>query len=208
MSFEGGKLIWLNRRLVPWEQATVHVLSHALHYGSSVFEGIRVYKTPSGPKVFRLTDHMQRLFNSAKIHRLPIPYERDELIAPRDGLAEAISSSVAGVPFAQVVDRRPLAGRAAVPLYEEAEHVYPVLGLELACLLELIHPYFAHLVTYRGEHDVLVGAALMHPADRRIADRRVMPAHVPRVAAVDDQEADRLARSDVREAAAEHGAWT
>ncbi len=81
MSFEGGKLIWLNRRIVPWEQATVHVLSHALHYGSSVFEGIRVYKTPNGPKVFRLTDHMQRLYDSAKIHRLPIPYERDELIA-------------------------------------------------------------------------------------------------------------------------------
>ena len=81
MSFEGGKLIWLNRRMVPWEQATVHVLSHALHYGSSVFEGIRVYKTPAGPKAFRLTDHMQRLFDSAKIYRLPIPYERDELIA-------------------------------------------------------------------------------------------------------------------------------
>ena len=81
MSFEGGKLIWLNRRMVPWEQATVHVLSHALHYGSSVFEGIRVYKTPDGPKLFRLTDHMQRLFDSAKIYRLPIPYERDELIA-------------------------------------------------------------------------------------------------------------------------------
>lgn len=81
MSFEGGKLIWLNRRMVPWEQATVHVLSHALHYGSSVFEGIRVYKTPDGPKAFRLTDHIQRLFNSAKIYRLPIPYNRDELIA-------------------------------------------------------------------------------------------------------------------------------
>jgi len=81
MSFEGGKLIWMNGRLVPWAQATVHVLSHALHYGSSVFEGIRVYKTPGGPKAFRLTDHMQRLFDSAKIYRLPIPYERDELIA-------------------------------------------------------------------------------------------------------------------------------
>jgi len=81
MSFEGGKLIWLNRRMVPWEQATVHVLSHALHYGSSVFEGMREYKTPDGPVVFRLTDHMQRLYDSAKIYRLPIPYERDELIA-------------------------------------------------------------------------------------------------------------------------------
>lgn len=79
--FKGGKLIWFNGRLVPWEEATVHVLAHALHYGSSVFEGIRVYKTPAGLRVFRLTDHMQRFFDSAKIYRMPIPYERDELIA-------------------------------------------------------------------------------------------------------------------------------
>jgi branched-chain amino acid aminotransferase len=70
----------MNGRMIPWEDATVHVMAHALHYGSSVFEGIRVYKTPEGPKVFRLTDHMQRLFNSAKIYRMPIPYELDELI--------------------------------------------------------------------------------------------------------------------------------
>jgi len=81
MSFEGGKLIWLNGRMVQWDQATVHVMAHALHYGSSVFEGIRVYKTPDGPKVFRLTDHMRRLYDSAKIYRMPIPYELDELIA-------------------------------------------------------------------------------------------------------------------------------
>jgi len=78
--FEGGKLIWFNGELVPWDKAQVHVLSHALHYGSSVFEGIRVYKTPAGPQVFRLTDHMQRLFDSAKIYRMPIPYSRDELV--------------------------------------------------------------------------------------------------------------------------------
>ena len=78
--FEGGKLIWFNGELVQWDEAKVHVLSHALHYGSSVFEGIRVYKTPDGPKVFRLTDHMQRLYDSAKIYRMPIPYARDELI--------------------------------------------------------------------------------------------------------------------------------
>jgi branched-chain amino acid aminotransferase len=79
MSFKGSKLIWMNGRMIPWEQATVHVLSHALHYGSSVFEGIRVYKTPDGPKVFRLTDHMQRLLNSAKIYRMPIAYGLAEL---------------------------------------------------------------------------------------------------------------------------------
>ena len=78
--FDGGKLIWFNGKIVPWDKAQVHVLSHALHYGSSVFEGIRVYKTPDGPKVFRLTDHMQRLYDSAKIYRMPVGYERDDLI--------------------------------------------------------------------------------------------------------------------------------
>jgi branched-chain amino acid aminotransferase len=80
MSFEGAKLIWHNGRMIPWEQATVHVMVHALHYGSSVFEGIRVYKTPDGPKVFRLTDHMQRLFDSASIHRILIPFDLPTLI--------------------------------------------------------------------------------------------------------------------------------
>lgn len=79
MSFKGSKLIWMNGRMIPWEQATVHVLSHALHYGSSVFEGIRVYKTPDGPKVFRLADHIRRLLDSAKIYRMPIAYSHDEL---------------------------------------------------------------------------------------------------------------------------------
>ena len=81
MSFKGAKVIWMNGRMVPWEQATVHVMAHALHYGSSVFEGIRVYKTPDGPRAFRLTDHIQRLFNSAKIYRMPIPYGLDELVS-------------------------------------------------------------------------------------------------------------------------------
>jgi branched-chain amino acid aminotransferase len=79
MSFRGSKLIWMNGRMIPWEQATVHVLSHALHYGSSVFEGIRVYKTPDGPKIFRLADHIQRLLDSAKIYRMPIEYSHSEL---------------------------------------------------------------------------------------------------------------------------------
>jgi len=80
MSFKGAKLIWMNGQMMPWEDATVHVMSHALHYGSSVFEGIRMYGTPDGPKVFRLTDHMRRLYDSAKIYRMPIPFELDQLI--------------------------------------------------------------------------------------------------------------------------------
>jgi branched-chain amino acid aminotransferase len=79
MPLKTTKYIWHEGRLVPWEQATVHVLSHALHYGSSVFEGIRVYKTPKGAAGFRLTDHVRRLYDSAKIYRMKIPYTRDVL---------------------------------------------------------------------------------------------------------------------------------
>ncbi|WP_417618432.1 branched-chain amino acid transaminase [Oceanisphaera sp.] len=75
-----AKYIWFNGNLVPWEQAQVHVMSHALHYGSSVFEGIRAYDTPKGPMLFRLQEHVQRLFDSAKIYRMPIPYTQAELI--------------------------------------------------------------------------------------------------------------------------------
>jgi branched-chain amino acid aminotransferase len=89
MPLKTTKFIWHEGRLVPWEQATVHVLTHALHYGSSVFEGIRVYKTPQGAAGFRLTDHMQRLYHSAKIYRMKIPYSRDVLVdACRDVVRE------------------------------------------------------------------------------------------------------------------------
>lgn len=81
MPVKESKYIWHNGKLVPWAEATTHVLSHALHYGSSVFEGIRVYKTPSGPAGFRLTDHVKRMFNSAKVYRLKIPYSQEELVA-------------------------------------------------------------------------------------------------------------------------------
>jgi branched-chain amino acid aminotransferase len=75
------RYIWQNGRLVPGENATVHVLSHALHYGSSVFEGIRVYRTPEGSRAFRLREHITRLFNSAKLYRIAIPYTQEEIEA-------------------------------------------------------------------------------------------------------------------------------
>jgi branched-chain amino acid aminotransferase len=71
--------IWFNGKLVPWEKATVHVLAHALHYGSSVFEGVRAYETPKGVAVFRLREHTARLFDSAKIHRIQIPFEPEQI---------------------------------------------------------------------------------------------------------------------------------
>jgi branched-chain amino acid aminotransferase len=73
--------IWMNGELVDWEQAQVHVLTHTLHYGSGVFEGIRAYETSEGPAVFRLTEHIKRMHNSAKIIGMTIPYSVDELVA-------------------------------------------------------------------------------------------------------------------------------
>jgi branched-chain amino acid aminotransferase len=72
--------IWMDGELVPWESATVHVLSHGLHYGTGAFEGIRAYETSDGPAVFRLTDHMDRLRRSAKALGIPLPYEVEELV--------------------------------------------------------------------------------------------------------------------------------
>ncbi|PSW11705.1 branched-chain-amino-acid transaminase [Photobacterium sanctipauli] len=72
--------IWFNGEMVPWADANVHVLTHAMHYGTSVFEGIRCYNTPNGPAVFRHKEHMERLKNSAKIYRFPIPYSTEELM--------------------------------------------------------------------------------------------------------------------------------
>lgn len=72
--------IWMNGELVDWDKAQVHVLTHTLHYGTGVFEGIRAYETPDGPAVFRLTEHINRLFNSAKILGMEIPYTVDEII--------------------------------------------------------------------------------------------------------------------------------
>lgn len=73
--------IWQNGAIKPWADATTHVMSHALHYGSSVFEGIRAYDTPSGPAIFRLTDHNRRLFASARIYEMEIPYTLDQVNA-------------------------------------------------------------------------------------------------------------------------------
>jgi branched-chain amino acid aminotransferase len=71
--------IWFNGKLVAWEKATVHVLSHALHYGSSVFEGVRAYETPRGVAIFRLRDHTRRLFDSTKIYRINVPFSAEQI---------------------------------------------------------------------------------------------------------------------------------
>ena len=73
--------IWHNGTIKPWAEATTHVMAHAIHYGSSVFEGIRAYDTPQGTAIFRLADHNRRLFNSAKIYDIAIPYTLEQINA-------------------------------------------------------------------------------------------------------------------------------
>jgi branched-chain amino acid aminotransferase len=76
---EPTRFIWFDGELIPWEQATVHVLAHGLHYGTGVFEGIRVYHTSDGAAAFRLGDHMRRMVHSAKAFRIPLPYTAEDL---------------------------------------------------------------------------------------------------------------------------------
>ena len=80
MAITPTEKIWMNGELVPWADARIHVLTHSLHYGTGVFEGIRAYETDDGPAVFRLTDHIERLFNSAQILMMDLPYTVDELV--------------------------------------------------------------------------------------------------------------------------------
>ena len=87
MPIPKSEVIWFNGKFVPWDQAQVHVLAHALHYGSSVFEGIRAYETEKGPAVLGLMPHVDRLFYSAKVIRMPIPFSREEI-------ADAITATV------------------------------------------------------------------------------------------------------------------
>ena len=85
MPIETTRNIWRNGRLIPWEQAQIHVMSHVVHYGSSVFEGLRCYT----PGIFRLQDHMQRLLDSARIYRMPVGYTLEELCSAVVDLVEA-----------------------------------------------------------------------------------------------------------------------
>jgi branched-chain amino acid aminotransferase len=99
--------IWQNGSIKPWAEATTHVMSHALHYGSSVFEGIRSYATPDGAAIFRLTDHLNRLYMSAKIYDMALPYTADDLAA---ACREVIKRNGLGAAYLRPVAWRGLGG--------------------------------------------------------------------------------------------------
>src|SRR5579864_1471039 len=90
MAIQKTEKIWHNGKLIPWDAAQIHVMSHVVNYGSSVFEGIRCYAPPSGPAIFRVQEHTQRLLDSAKIYRIDVDYTREELIS---GMLELVKTN-------------------------------------------------------------------------------------------------------------------
>jgi branched-chain amino acid aminotransferase len=101
MAITPTEKIWFNGELIAWEDAKIHVLTHSLHYGTGVFEGVRAYETDKGPGVFRLTEHIERLHDSAKIMMMDLPYSVDELV---QGTKDVVRSS--GLPSCYI---RPIA---------------------------------------------------------------------------------------------------
>lgn len=98
---ERTEWVWRDGEIIPWDDAHLHVMSHVVHYGSSVFEGIRFYNTPAGPAAFRLSDHMRRFVNSARIYRMDLGMSKEELsdgcreVVNRNGLQEGYIRPVA-----------------------------------------------------------------------------------------------------------------
>jgi branched-chain amino acid aminotransferase len=90
MAIQQTEKVWHNGKLIPWDNAKLHVMSHVVNYGSSVFEGIRCYSLPSGPAIFRANEHIQRLIDSAKIYRIDVDFTRDEIVA---GMVETIKNN-------------------------------------------------------------------------------------------------------------------
>jgi branched-chain amino acid aminotransferase len=90
MAIQTTDKIWKNGKLIPWQEATLHVMSHVVHYGSAVFEGVRCYAPQGNPAIFRGVEHMQRLLNSAKIYRMPVEYTCEQLVA---AMAEVVRAN-------------------------------------------------------------------------------------------------------------------
>jgi branched-chain amino acid aminotransferase len=157
MPIEPTQQIWMDGKLVPWDEAKVHVLTHSLHYGSGVFEGIRAYSTKKGPAIFRLTEHIARLYRSAKIYTIEIPYTPETLI---EACKETVRAS--GLPECYV---RPL--------------VY--LGYGEMGLNPLLSPVNVSIAvwpwgTYLGDEGVLHGVRMKISSWRRHDPNIIPPA--------------------------------
>jgi len=120
MAIQKTEKIWHNGKFINWEDATIHVMSHVVHYGSSVFEGIRCYELPSGPAIFRAKEHIQRLLDSAKVYRIDVPFTRDEIVK---GMVETIARNGAWPCYIRPIILRGY-GEAGVNPFNSPTEVY------------------------------------------------------------------------------------
>jgi branched-chain amino acid aminotransferase len=155
MPITATEKIWMNGELIPWDAAQIHILTHSLHYGMGVFEGIRAYETSDGPGVFRLTEHIERLHDSAKIMMMDMPYSVDELVQATKDVVRA-----SGLPSCYI---RPI-----------AYYGYGEMGLNtLPCEVDVAiacWPWGAYL----GDDAVTKGVRMKISSWRR-HDHNVMP---------------------------------
>jgi len=145
MSIPKTEWIWHNGRLVKWDEATVHVTAHALHYGSSVFEGLRLYDTARGPAVFQLTPHVRRLFDSCRIMRMELPYTEEQVAA---AILETLRRN--GLKSGYI---RPLAYKGVGPIGLDAR----TAPTELAIFAFEFGPYLGQAALEQGV-DVMVSS--------------------------------------------------
>lgn len=122
MAIQKTDKIWHNGKLIPWDDACLHVMSHVVNYGSSVFEGIRCYSLPKGPAIFRATEHIQRLLDSSKVYRIDVDFSRDELIT---GMLETVSLNGIWPCYIRPIVLRGY-GQAGVNPFESPTEVYIV----------------------------------------------------------------------------------
>ena len=120
MAIQKSESIWHNGKLIPWDDATIHVMSHVIHYGSSVFEGIRCYAPPSGPAIFRAEEHIQRLLDSAKVYRIDVDYSREQLVK---AMLETVGSNGAWPCYVRPIILRGY-GEAGVNPFNSPTEVY------------------------------------------------------------------------------------
>ena len=120
MAIQKTDKIWHNGKLINWDDATIHVMSHVIHYGSSVFEGIRCYELPTGPAIFRAQEHMQRLLDSAKVYRIDVEFTREQIIK---GMLETVAHNGAWPCYVRPIILRGY-GEAGVNPFNSPTEVY------------------------------------------------------------------------------------
>ena len=120
MAIQKTDKIWHNGKLINWDDATIHVMSHVVHYGSSVFEGIRCYELPTGPAIFRANEHMQRLLDSAKVYRIDVDFTREQLVK---GMVDTVGHNGAWPCYVRPIVLRGY-GEAGVNPFNSPTEVY------------------------------------------------------------------------------------